>query len=55
MVGENDVFVSAEKSVRRLNKVAPEIKTVVAPDAGHDLAIVQTELVASEVLNFLNN
>ena len=55
MVGENDVFVSAGKSVRRLNRVVPEIKTVVVHDAGHDLSIVQTELVASKVLSFLNN
>ena len=52
MVGENDVFVPAKKSVLRLSRVAPGVKCVVVTDAGHDLAIVQTELVTNEILNF---
>jgi pimeloyl-ACP methyl ester carboxylesterase len=55
IVGENEVTYSAQKAIRHLNKVAPEVKTVITPDAGHDLAIVKTEWVNNEVLKFLTN
>jgi len=55
LVGENEVTYSAQKAVRHLNKVAPKVKTVITPDAGHDLAIVKTEWVNNEVLKFLTN
>jgi pimeloyl-ACP methyl ester carboxylesterase len=55
IVGENEVTYSARKAIRRLNNVAPEVKTVITPDAGHDLAIVKTEWVNNEVLKFLTN
>ena len=55
LVGENEVTYSAQKAIRHLNKVAPKVKTVITPDAGHDLAIVKTEWVNNEVLNFLTN
>jgi pimeloyl-ACP methyl ester carboxylesterase len=55
MVGENEVTYSAQKAIRRLNTVAPKLKTVLIIDAGHDLAIVKTEWVNNEVLKFLTN
>ncbi|KPJ88505.1 MAG: alpha/beta hydrolase [Spirochaetes bacterium DG_61] len=55
LVGENEVTYSAQKAIRRLNGVAPEVKTEITPDAGHDLAIVKTEWVNNEVLKFLTN
>jgi pimeloyl-ACP methyl ester carboxylesterase len=55
LVGENEVTYSAQKAIRHLNKVAPEVKTEITPDAGHDLAIVKTEWVNNEVLKFLTN
>ena len=55
LVGENEVTYSAQKAIRHLNKVAPEIKTVISSNAGHDLAIVKTEWVNNEVLKFLTN
>lgn len=42
-----------QKAVQRLNKVAPSIKTEVIPNAGHDLTVVQSQLVNSKVLAFL--
>jgi len=39
--------------VRRLNQAAPEIDTVLIPDCGHDLTIVQTELFNRQILEFL--
>ncbi len=53
MVGENEKTYSAQKAVKRLNKVAPQIKTEVIPGAGHDLNLVQAEMVAEKILEFL--
>jgi pimeloyl-ACP methyl ester carboxylesterase len=53
LVGENEKIYSARKAVRRLNKVAPHIKTEIIPGAGHDLTIVQAEMVNGKVLDFL--
>jgi pimeloyl-ACP methyl ester carboxylesterase len=55
LVGENEVTYSAQKAIRRLNNVTPKVKTVITPDAGHDLAIVKTEWVNNVVLKFLTN
>jgi len=55
LVGENEVTYSAQKAVRHLNEVAPKVKTVITPDAGHDLAIVKPEWVNNEVLQFLTD
>ncbi len=53
LVGENEKIYSAQEAVQRLNKVAPHIKTEVIPNAGHDLTIVQAEMVNRKVLEFL--
>jgi len=53
LVGENEKIYSALKAVERLNKIAPQIKTEVIPHAGHDLTIVQTEMVNTIILEFL--
>lgn len=53
VVGEHERIYSAQKAVRRLNKVAPQIKTEMIPQAGHDLIVVQAEMINSKVLDFL--
>ena len=53
LVGENEVIYSAQKAVQRLNEVAPYIQTEVIPNAGHDLTIVQAEMVNQKILEFL--
>ena len=53
LVGENEKIYSAQKAVGRLNAVAPQIKTEIIPNAGHDLTIIQTKLVNKEVIEFL--
>ena len=53
LVGENEKLYSAQKAVQRLNKVAPHIKAEIIPNAGHDLTIVQAEIVNRKVLDFL--
>jgi pimeloyl-ACP methyl ester carboxylesterase len=53
LIGENEKIYSARKAIQRLNKVAPHIKAEVIPNAGHDLTIVQAEMVNRRVLDFL--
>lgn len=53
LVGENEKIYSAQEAVARLDSVAPWIKTEVIPDAGHDLTILQPEMVNRQILGFL--
>lgn len=53
MVGENEKLYSAQRAVERLKTVAPAIKIEVIPNAGHDMTLVQTELVNKKILEFL--
>jgi pimeloyl-ACP methyl ester carboxylesterase len=53
LVGENEKIYSAQKAVRRLNRVAPQIKTEIIPQAGHDLWMAQAELVTRKILDYL--
>jgi pimeloyl-ACP methyl ester carboxylesterase len=53
LVGENEKIYPAKKAVERLNTLAPQIQTEIIPNAGHDLTIVQAELVNKKVLDFL--
>lgn len=53
MVGENEKMYSAQKAVSHLNRVAPQIKTQVIPQAGHDLTFAQAEMVNRRILDFL--
>ena len=54
LVGENEKIYSARKAIRRLQRVAPQINAEVIPNAGHDLTMVQADLVNEKVLDFLN-
>lgn len=54
LVGENEKIYSAKAAVRRLNRVAPQIKTEIIPGAGHDLTLIRAGLVARKVLEFLD-
>jgi pimeloyl-ACP methyl ester carboxylesterase len=53
MVGEHERIYSAQAAVRRLNRVAPHVKTEIIPGVGHDLITVNPDLVAARVLEFL--
>lgn len=53
VVGEHEVIYSAEKAVRRLQRLAPHVRTELVRGAGHDLTIVQQEMVDRIVLEFL--
>jgi pimeloyl-ACP methyl ester carboxylesterase len=53
LVGENEKLYSAWKAIGRLNRVAPQIKTEIIPNAGHDLTMVQADMVNRKVIEFL--
>jgi len=53
LAGENDVIYSAEKAVRRLKRVAPQVTGEIIPGAGHDLTFVQAAVVNDRILQFL--
>lgn len=54
MVGENEKIYSAKAAVRKLNRLAPQVKTEIIPNAGHDLTFVQADLVSRKIVSFLN-
>jgi pimeloyl-ACP methyl ester carboxylesterase len=53
LFGENEVLYSAQEAVQRLNEVAPQMRAEVIPNAGHDLIVVQAEMVNQKILEFL--
>ena len=55
IVGEHEKIYSAAAAVRRLNRVAPHVRTEAIRGAGHDLTIVHPELVARRVVEFLDD
>jgi pimeloyl-ACP methyl ester carboxylesterase len=54
LVGENEKIYSPSDAVRRLNAIVPSIRTEIIPGAGHDLPLVQAEMVNRKVLEFLS-
>jgi pimeloyl-ACP methyl ester carboxylesterase len=54
LVGENEKIYSPRKVVRRLGRVAPQVRCEIVPGAGHDLTMVKPELVAERILAFLD-
>jgi len=54
IVGENEKLYSAEKALNRLHAVAPQIETAMIPKCGHDVSLVQGEMMVAKVLEFLN-
>ncbi len=53
LVGENEKIYSARAAVARLNRVAPQVRAEIIPGAGHDLTMVQPEVVLAKALAFL--
>lgn len=54
LIGENEKIYSFENAVQRLKNMAPHINLEVIPNAGHDLTIVEAEMVNRHILEFLN-
>ena len=55
LVGENEKIYPAREAVDRLNEAAPKVQTEIIPGAGHDLSIIQAELINKIVVEFLEN
>jgi pimeloyl-ACP methyl ester carboxylesterase len=53
VIGEHEVIYSPRKVLRRLARVAPQVKVDVIRGAGHDMTIVQADAVSGSVLEFL--
>ena len=53
LVGENEKIYSPERAIERLGRVAPQVQAEVISGAGHDLSLVQAELVNQKILEFL--
>ena len=53
LVGESEVTYPPHKAIRRLARVAPQVRTAITPDADHHLGIVKPEWVSHEVLKLL--
>ena len=54
LIGEHEKMYSAQKAVERIHHIAPQIRTEIIPQAGHDLTFVQAELVTRMILSFLS-
>ena len=54
MIGENEKICSPHEALKRLNRVAPQIQTKLIMNAGHDLTMVQAEIVNDMILEFLS-
>jgi pimeloyl-ACP methyl ester carboxylesterase len=55
LVGENEKIYPAHRAIKRLNRVAPQIKTEIIQNAGHDAWFVQAEVVTNKILDFLGD
>ena len=53
LMGDHDVIYSAEKAVRRLKQVAPQVTAEIVPGAGHDFTIAHAAIVNQKILQFL--
>jgi pimeloyl-ACP methyl ester carboxylesterase len=54
LIGENEKVYPARKAIQRLNRIAPQIKTCIIHNAGHDAWVVKAYLVTRKVLDFLS-
>lgn len=53
LIGEHDTVCNPKLAVERLNEVAPEIKTELVQDTGHDLMFTHTDRINKLMLDFL--
>jgi pimeloyl-ACP methyl ester carboxylesterase len=53
LIGDHEKLYDAKKAVSRVHALNPKIKAEIIPNAGHDLPLVQPEVVSQRVLEFL--
>lgn len=54
IAGENEKMYSVKDAVERLNRIAPEIKSVVIPGTGHCLNFMYPDLLNKYIIEFLD-
>ena len=54
LIGENEKLYHAQEAIQRLHTVAPQIHTEIIPSAGHDLLLVQMDMVNQKIIRFLD-
>lgn len=54
LIGEHEKVYPARKAIQRLNRIAPQIKTCIINNAGHDAWVVKADTVTRKVLDFLS-
>jgi len=54
LVGEHEKIYSARAAVRRLQRVAPQVKAEMVLGAGHDLTIVHPDVLTRRALEFID-
>jgi pimeloyl-ACP methyl ester carboxylesterase len=55
LVGENEKIYSARQTIKDLNNGSPQIRTELILNAGHDLTVVQAELISQLTYDFIIN
>jgi pimeloyl-ACP methyl ester carboxylesterase len=55
LVGENEKIYSAQNAIDRLKNIAPQIKTEMISNVGHDLLFLEQSLVLSKIITFLKS
>lgn len=55
IIGEDDVLYDAQRATERLNRLSSTIKTVMIPNAGHDVLLVEPDSVHQHILDFLGH
>jgi pimeloyl-ACP methyl ester carboxylesterase len=57
LVGENEKIYSESgaTAIERLQTVAPQVETVLIPNAGHGLTLVQADMVNAAILDFVTS
>ncbi len=55
LIGEHEKIYadSVDAIIQRLKNVVPSVQTAIIPNAGHDLTLVQTEMVNEKILIFI--
>ena len=55
LVGENEKIYSPQEAIERLSRIAPQIEAELIPNTGHDLSVVQADMVNTIILDFFND
>jgi pimeloyl-ACP methyl ester carboxylesterase len=54
LIGDKEILYDAEQAIKRAEELLENIQTALIPNANHMVSWEQTELVNSNILNFLS-